>query len=218
MDNQQQKSLLPVKGTHWKKWYVPLEEENATVRECLATQAPVAAGSADIPLIVRLIENPKFDIPGINLFNGAVSLEDHDVIHLLLGRGMLPKDEAFVIGFTMGSSNRMTTAEKKMYTFAAKYLYPGPYKFSDEDIVVFKKAAHLGYVSDCQPLDKINYSELMDLTLKDARERVGLEPELLAAYYQIESQRYPQFEECLRITPQGRELLASQLNADKLAG
>ncbi|EAS66625.1 hypothetical protein L4D04_04770 [Photobacterium angustum] len=218
MENGIKKNLLPANGTHWKKWYVPLEEENATIRECLATQAPVAAGSADIPLIVRLIENPKFDIPGINLFNGAVSLEDHDVIHLLLGRGMLPKDEAFVIGFTMGSSNRMSTAEKKMYAFAAKYLYPGPYKFSDDDITVFKKAAHLGYVSDCQPLDTINCAELMDLSLKEARQRVGIEPDLLAAYYQIESQRFSQFEECLRITPQGREKLEAQINAEKLAG
>lgn len=218
MDKRKPNSLLPAEGTHWKKWYVPLEEENATVRECLATQAPVAAGSTDIPLIVRLIENPKFDIPGVNIFNGAVNLDDHDVIHVLLGRGMLPKDEAFVIGFTMGSSNRMTTAEKKMYTFAAKYLYPGPYKFSDEDIVVFKKAAHLGYVSDCQPLDTVDYTELMDLTLKEARAKVGIEPELLAAYYQIESQRFGQFEECLRITPQGRAQLASQITTEKLVG
>lgn len=195
-----QADLLPKPGTHWKDWYIPLAVEDITIRECLATQTPVAAGSHDIPLIVKLVENPKFDIPGINLFNGSVSLEDHDVIHVLLGRGMLPKDEAFVIGFTMGSTNRMTSSEKKMYSLVAKYLYPGPYKFSDEDIIVFKKAAHLGFVSDCQPLDKIDFSKYMDMTVKQARQALGIETDLLAAYYQIEQARFPQFKECQRLT------------------
>lgn len=58
----------------------------------------------------------------------------------------------------------------------------------------------------------------MDLSLKEARQRVVIESDLLAAYYQIESQRFSQFEECLRITPQGREKLEAQINAEKLAG
>ncbi|EAR55161.1 hypothetical protein SKA34_07259 [Photobacterium sp. SKA34] len=59
----------------------------------------------------------------------------------------------------------------------------------------------------------------MDLSLKETRQRrVGIEPDLLAAYYQIESQRFSQFDECLRITPQGREKLEVQINAEKLAG
>ncbi len=202
-----QADLLPKPNTHWKEWHVPLEVEDITIRECLATQAPVAAGSSDIPLIVKLVENPKFDIPGLTLFNGAVSLDDHDVIHVLLGRGMLPKDEAFVIGFTMGSTNRMSTSEKKMYSLVAKYLYPGPYKFSDEDIVVFKKAAHLGYVSDCTPLDKIDFSPYLDMTVKEARVSLGIEADLLAAYYNIEQKKYPQFMECQRITTEGRKAL-----------
>lgn len=194
-----QRDLLPKAGTHWKDWYIPLEVEDITIRECLATQAPVAAGSSDIPLIVRLVENPKFDIPGLTLFNGAVSLDDHDAIHVLLGRGMLAKDEAFVIGFTMGSTNRMSSAEKKMYSLVAKYLYPGPYKFSDDDIEVFKKAAHLGYVSDCKPLDKIDFSEYLDMTVKEARIALGIEADLLAAYYKIEKARFPQYKECQRL-------------------
>jgi len=203
-----QQTLLPRPGTHWKDWHIPLDVEDITIRECLATQADVAAGAVDIPLIIQLVENPKFDIPGINLFNGAVTLGDHDVIHVLLGRGMLPKDEAFVIGFTMGSTNKVTSAEKKMYALVAKYLYPGPYKFSDEDIEVFKKAAHLGYVSDCQPLDKIDFTPYMDMPLKQAREALGIETDLLAAYYNIEQARYPEYRECQRITAKGRALLA----------
>ena len=34
------------------------------------------------------------------------------------------KDEAFVIGFTMGSTNRVSTTEEKLYSFFAKYSLP----------------------------------------------------------------------------------------------
>lgn len=186
-----EKTLLKEKVS-WKDWIIPITEENLTVREALETQA--SSGAADtvkIPLIVRLIENPKYDIPYITIFDGAVNLSEHDIIHLLLGRGMLSKDEAFVIGFTMGSSNAMSTMQKKVYSFIAKYFYPKYYKFDDEDADVFKKAAHLGYVSDCTPLNKVNYEELMDLTLKEARQKVGLNPNLIKAYYENEKKKYP---------------------------
>ncbi len=143
------------------------------------------------PLIIQLVENPKFDIPGIDLFNGAVDLETHDCIHVLLGQGTLPKDEAFVIGFTMGSSNRVSSTEERLFSLAAIYLYPGPYKFSDEEIKVFKDASRLGFVSDCQPLSEVNYDQYMDMPVGEIRERFGLEPDLLKAYYRIENKRYP---------------------------
>ncbi|WP_221794494.1 hypothetical protein [Oceanobacter mangrovi] len=175
----------------WRDWIVPVAEEQLTLREILATALHLQAGQQDIPLIVQLVENPKFDIPGINLFNGAVGLEAHDCIHAILGRGMLPKDEAFVIGFTMGSSNRVTTTEERLFTLAAKYLYPGPYKFNDEDIHVFKDAVRLGFVSDCTPLAEVDYEPYMDMPIKQVRQEIGVEVELLKAYYQIERRRYP---------------------------
>lgn len=180
------------KTVSWKEWHIPITEENMTVREALETQASAGAAEAvKIPLIVKLIENPKYDIPYITLFDGAVDLTEHDIIHLLLGRGMLSKDEAFVIGFTMGSSNSMSTMQQKIYSFISKYFYPKYYKFDNEDIDVFKKGAHLGYVSDCTPLDTVDYLKLMDLTLKEAREKVGINPNLIKAYYENEKKKYP---------------------------
>lgn len=174
----------------WRDWIVPLAEERMSLREILDTSSHLKAGQSDIPLIIQLVENPKFDIPGIELFNGSVDLHTHDCIHVLLGRGMLPKDEAFVIGFTMGSTNRVTTTEEKLFSLAAKYLYPGPYKFSDDDIHVFKDAVRLGFVSDCKPLSAIDYAQYMDLPVGEIRRLIGLESELLKAYYQIEKRRY----------------------------
>lgn len=112
---------------------------------------------------------------------------------------MLPKDEAFVIGFTMGSTNRVTATEEHLFALASKYFYPGPYKFTDDAIAVFKDAIRLGYISDCQPLSEIDYEQYMDLSLSDIRERIGLEVELLKAYYQIEKRRYPEDKASSRI-------------------
>ena len=102
---------LPTKDTHWRDWHVPLAHDTFTLHEIILSAKEDQASQDDVPLIVQLVENPKFDLPWINVFNGAVNLHDHDCIHALLGRGFLPKDEAFVIGFTMGSTNRTHTFE-----------------------------------------------------------------------------------------------------------
>ena len=192
---------LPTDKCSWRNWHIPLWCNQFTLCEALDSADHMAADQDDIPLIIKLVENPRFDIPGITIFNGAVDLHSHDCIHALLGRGLLPHDEAFTIGFTMGSTNRVSGAEVKLYELAAKYLYPGPYKFDDDDIQVFKDGVHLGYVSDCIPLDKVNYQEILDLTIGEARDQLGIETNLLAAYYQIEKARYPEDPASRRISP-----------------
>ncbi len=183
----------------WREWCVTLDHEDITARDVLASMEALSNTDIETPLIVQLIENPKFDIPGIELFNGSVDITAHDFIHALLGRGLLPKDEAFVIGFTMGSTNRVTTLEQRMYSLVSKYFYPGPYKFDDADLVVFKKAAHLGYVSNCMALNQVDYESLLDLPLKEARQKVGIEVDLIKAYYRMEEQMYPDCVECQRL-------------------
>ena len=159
----------------------------------------IGVNQKDIPLLIQWVENPKYDLPGLDIFHGATDLRTHDLIHILWGRGLLAKDEAFVIGFTMGSSNRVSSTEEWLYTLFSKHLYPDPYRFSDSDIQVFKDAVRLGYVSDCQPLAGVDYESLMSLTIADARERIGIEEPLLRAYYAIEKKRYPDIVESMRL-------------------
>ena len=182
--------LLPPADCKWREWFVPLQCGHVTLAAALESAQHIAADPRDIPFIVRLCENPDFEIPWVG-FNGAVDLHDHDCIHALLGRGLLSKDEAFVIGFTMGSTNRVSTSQEKLYEWASRYLYPKPYNFNEADIHVFKDAVRLGFVSDCQPLNKVDYQSLMLHTLDEARDEIGIETDLLAAYYRIEKRRYP---------------------------
>jgi len=190
---------LPAPQCTWREWFVGLSCTDATLEEILRSASHIAAGANDIPLIIQLMENPKFDFPGVTFFNGAVDLHAHDCIHALLGRGLLPHDEAFTIGFTMGSTNRVSATEERLFTLAAKYLYPGPYKFSDDDIEIFKDAVRLGYISDCQPLNEVDYAAYMSRPVGEVREALGLETDLLRAYYRIEKKRYPKATESLRL-------------------
>ena len=120
--------------TTWKDWHIPFSRDQITLREAKASLAALGAKQEEIPLMIQLVENPRYNIPGINLFHGAVDLATHDSIHILLGRGLLPKDEAFVIGFTMGSTDQVTTMEETLYALFSKHLYPKVYQFKNEEI------------------------------------------------------------------------------------
>lgn len=190
---------LPVGETKWQNWHVPVECGQYTLREVLDSAKDVRDKQEKIPLVVQLVENPKFDFPGIEVFGGAVDLFQHDCIHAILGRGLLPHDEAFTIGFTVGSTNRVKSSSIKLYEFVSKYLYPDPYKFQDDDLDIFNDAIQLGIISDCVPFTQIDFKSMFDLTLVEIRNKIGLEVDFLMAYYRIEQKRYPDHLESKRL-------------------
>ena len=65
------------------------------------------------------------------------------------------------------------------------------HKFDDEDIGIFKDAVRLGSISRCVSLDSFNFEPWLNCTLQELRERLGIESELIEAYYQVEKRRYP---------------------------
>jgi hypothetical protein len=182
-----------------QNWFIPLSAGTRTLAEARLELQSIGLKQSQVPLMVQLVENPKYDLPGFDIFHGATSIETHDCIHIILGRGLLAKDEAFVIGFTMGSTDRVSTTEERLYAFFAKYLYPRDYRFGDDEIRVFKDAVKLGFVSDCQSLSKVDYSKYLDWPLARIRAALGIEEDLLRAYYAIEKRRYPSAPESQRL-------------------
>lgn len=182
-----------------RSWHIPLSAGNTLIADAKQSLSALGAAEQEIPLIIQLVENPKFDFPGVDIFNGATYLDDHDYIHILLGRGLMPLDEAFVIGFTMGSTNKVSSTEERLFTFIAKHLYPRPYRFNNEAVQVFKDAVRLGFVSRCKRLDKVNYRDLQQLSVGEARKAIGLEEDLLRAYYRIEQSSFPHIAESQRL-------------------
>lgn len=171
-----------------------------TLREADASLDAVRMAPEQVPFLVRLVENPSLDVPLLDVFHGATDLPTHDYIHLVLGRGLLAKDEAFVIGFTMGATDSVGRGEEFLYGVFAKYLYPRQYRFTDEDIRVFRDAVRLGFISDCDPkLCATDFERFLDTPLERIREALGIETDLLRAYYAIEKRRYPASRESARL-------------------
>ena len=90
---------------------------------------------------VWLIENPKSPMS----LTGAIDLYNHDIIHILLNRGMEVRDEAMVIGFTMGNSSTTKSWVRWLFEFCARHLYPEGYRFNEGDLMEFERGYHCGY-------------------------------------------------------------------------
>ncbi len=185
--------VRPVTSYHpgLQTFHLPLREGQVTLREGMRRLMEIGNSQEEVPLIVRLMENPAFDLPPLSMFRGRVSLEQHDCIHLLLGRGTTLMDEAFTIGFTMGSTKRMSTSATDLFAKVAERIYPKAYRFPPAASRVFRDAVHLASISDCRGLDAVDFRALMDVPLREIRRRLEIEEELLEAYYKVEAQRNP---------------------------
>ncbi len=176
---------------HYSDWHIPLSENSLTLGVARASLDEVGARQENIPLIVKLVENPDYCIPGFTLFHGAVDLKAHDYIHILLGRGLLPADEAFVIGYTMGSTKQVGSVETTLLELITRYIYPQTYQFRDRDINIFYSALKLAETSNCAALDQVDYKKLIDEPLQQVRCKLEINENKIRAYYQTEKTLFP---------------------------
>jgi hypothetical protein len=131
--------------------------------------------SAEIPFVVWLLENPSspLNMPGsINLFG-------HDCIHLLLKRGFSPKDEAYVVGFTVGNDLNTNWLHLSILKFAAYFLYPAKYRLTYSELKIFDRGVQLGKSTKIRNINKLDWSQWSHKVLKDIRLEIGLEVEAL---------------------------------------
>ena len=103
--------------------------------------SPTYKEQSKIHWFVWLLENPKSPVS----LTGAIDLYNHDIIHILLDRGMLNRDEAMVIGFTMGNSETTSSWVRWLFEFCARYLYPVSYRFNEYDLLEFERGFAYGY-------------------------------------------------------------------------
>ena len=146
-----------------------------------------ALAQKDVPLIIKLTENPKYFTS--RLFTGAVDLFTHDCIHIILGRGLLVKDEAFVIGYTMGSAKKMKRWRRNLFMWICKHLYPEGYRFGEEERFVFYSGVMAG--SRCEAdLSKVSFNKLLNYELEELRHLLGIDSDLLRCYYCAEKKLF----------------------------
>lgn len=176
------------------KWHTPLSK-NGLLYKRLDSMEEFKLEAREVPFIIKLVENPKYDI---GLFAGNVSLANHDCIHLLLGRGLRVKDEAFVIGFTMGSTKKMWRWRRNLYMFCAKYLFPEGYKFREEERFVFNLGVMAG--TRCETdLSVVDFSKYSDYKLSALRDSLNIDRNLLKSCYELEKRLFPESPESQRL-------------------
>jgi hypothetical protein len=140
-----------------------------------------------VPWVVRALENPTSPIA----LPGAVDLFAHDCIHVLLGRGLLAQDEAFVLGFTMGSARGLRNWHVALFKRCAGLLYREPFRFSQLDAEVFAFAVQAARQSGALPLADVVFPSVFEHPLHQVRARLGLKVDALSAIYADERRRWP---------------------------
>ena len=169
----------------WRMWSPGLDNDDLTLREVLATLPAAPPGA--IPWIVRLFENPR----GWLRLHGAVDLARHDRIHVLLGRGLLGQDEAFVIGFTMGSTKRLFDLERMFFKLIAAYVYPEPYRIAWKTLAAYDLGVEAGRSLGVKNLHLAVGDEVLDRPLGDVRRTLGIDTDRLRGFYARERAALP---------------------------
>jgi len=197
--NQYKIFMKEQKGVSQKlseEWIFPLSGQRKTLKYVLKGMEAFKLAQEDIPLRIRLLENPKYI--SSKLFGGAVDLFTHDCVHVLLGRGLLLKDEAFVIGYTMGSTKNMKRWRRNLFMFFSKYLYPSGYRFGEEERFIFNMGVKAG--GQCRTdLSKVDFNDYVNHTPTGARRLLGVDKALLNQCYELEKSFFPDSPESQRL-------------------
>jgi hypothetical protein len=177
----------------WGMWYPGLDNENASMQTMLASLPGVQ--EVGIPKEVRLFEDPMSTIA----LPGAVSLAWHDAIHILLGRGLLDQDEAFVVGFTMGNSSSFRNEDAVTLRNAFSHSYPEPFRVHGKKLLAFDLGIEAGRGMGVQDIAKHEGCFSNSATLREWRDHFGITEDSLRAVYARESMMIPKTLESARL-------------------
>ncbi|MEO0829807.1 MAG: hypothetical protein AAFY03_05040 [Pseudomonadota bacterium] len=172
----------------WNEWSPGLDTDAMTLAAVLETMPKSDAD--DVPEIVRKYENPESP----DALPGAIHLDRHDCLHVILGRGLHVQDEAFIIGATMGADAAMTPEITERFVEISTTLYPKAWRFEPDHIASYRLG--VGYAMD--NLRGVNLhltpwegEPYQSQTVADLRKGLGLVKAELRAYYRKEELLVP---------------------------
>ncbi|MDX1949018.1 MAG: hypothetical protein SFT90_00780 [Rickettsiales bacterium] len=177
----------------YRDWNPRLDNGDKTLEEVRKTLP--ANSPEDISQIVKLFENPKSPFA----LKGAVNLERHDCIHIVLGRGLLPQDEAFVIGFTMGTSKNIKKYEEFIFKTASMFLYPKKYRFSRRHMKAYDLGLEYGKKSKVEKIYEFPFEKYNKVKLSEIRNKIGINIDELKKIYRREQEILPNTKSSLRL-------------------
>ncbi len=172
----------------WNEWQPGLDTDAMTLAQVLDTMPKSDAD--DVPDIVRKYENPESP----DALPGAISLERHDCLHVILGRGLHVQDEAFIIGVTMGADATMTCDITERFIEISTTLYPKAWQFEPDHIASYRLGVGFG-------MDNLKGADLhltpfendpyQSQTVAQLRKDLGIVKEELRAYFRKEELLVP---------------------------
>lgn len=177
----------------WHEWNPGLDHDHLTLGEVWDSLPAVA--EEKIPFVIRLFENPKSPVA----FPGAIDLPSHDALHVLLGRGLMTQDEAFVIGFTMGAARDFKPWHASVFTWITRYLYRKPYQFSHQDLISFRLGLWEGRSQGAEDIHTVNFDKLRDKLLKELRAELKIDRNRLYSVYRYEKMLLPDTKASMRL-------------------
>lgn len=139
--------------------------------------------AVDIPFWVWFLENPKSPLP----MPGKINLYNHDYLHILLGRGQSPEDEAFIVGFTMGNDPQTKWYHLIIFKIFSFLIYPKLYRLNRQQIKIFDLGFLYGRKLSSQAIYKINFADYQNYSLAVLRNLLGIKLAEIKALRQVEN-------------------------------
>ncbi len=138
-----------------------------TLREAQHNMTKNVTFAPKVPFIIWLLENPHSPI----CLPGAITLQQHDYVHCLLGANLKLDGEAFVIGFTMGCAPRKHALHLAIFKFASCYCYPRKYRFSGrKHWIIFKRGYDLAQQTQIRDLNAFDFQSWLDKPVEQLRQ------------------------------------------------
>lgn len=181
MNVQTRPATANIETDDWRDWNPGLDNHELTLRTVYDTLP--GSGPDEVDQMERLLNNPAspYALPR------TLRLRHHNCLHILLGRGLLNQDEAFVIGYTMGTARKRSGDEQvQLFRLAAKLLYKPPYHMTDNDLTAFDLAFELGNKSDHRHIYRFDFDGAMELDIGDIRKELGIDAKALKAAFREE--------------------------------
>jgi hypothetical protein len=155
--------------THWGEWFPGLSIDHMTVRE-VRNKLP-GISEAALPRILFKIEDPRSP----DKLLCAIKLADHDILHIILGMGLVDQSEAFVVGATMGSARKKLSDQdvvKMCQVFSRAY--PEPYSVKGAQLHAFLIAVDAFRNTGIPELYNQDLTRRVDCTVGELRSRLGI--------------------------------------------
>jgi hypothetical protein len=125
---------------------------------------------SDVPWQIWLMENPDSPIS----LPGKISLYNHDCLHILLDCGLSNNEEAFVVGFSMGTDRQTHWYHVIIFKLISRYFYPVKYRFTWQQLKSFELGYKFGELSAIRNLNSINFRLHAHKTVDRLRQLFGI--------------------------------------------